>query len=236
VSFQKPLQAVDGLFTKGDPQAEASRGLVATFFPGPKRTEPPNLPRVSTSLGGLPQAAFLRGSHSHPFPKTSPLPFSTLSGGLVQGAPTAPEQRIAEDLFLTRPDRLTSEQSSGSLGGSDVLSSVELPSAGGFEGRSPGEGTARAYDKAMSQPERVSHMTLETLKPYFDLPIKEACKRLRVGATVRRLSDHYCPFFRFLFPPSFGSSFRNHFRSSVFHVLLPCPGESVRSWTFAAWP
>jgi hypothetical protein len=86
VSFQKPLQAEDG---KGDLQAEASRGLVATFFPGPKRAEPPNLLRVSTNLGGLPQAAFLRGSHSHPFPNTNPLPSSTLSGGLVQGGPTA---------------------------------------------------------------------------------------------------------------------------------------------------
>jgi hypothetical protein len=133
---------------------------------------------------------------------------------------------------LTSP---AAEQSSGSLGGSDVLSSVELPSAGGYpavDGRSPGEGTARAYDKAMSQPERVSHMTLETLQPFFDLPIKEACKRLGVGATVRRLSDHFSPFFRFLFRP-FLSLLSQLFSFFGFPRTLTPPGGARALMTLA---
>lgn len=113
-------------------------------------------------------------------------PFLAPGLGLAGGAAAAgPRQNLFEAL-PTRPD-LMAERSGDSFG------SAEPSQGGAREGLTapgldpPGMVHGHIHTRKLSQPERISQVTLEKLRPYFDLPIKEACKKLGVGATVRFL-------------------------------------------------
>ncbi|GAQ92814.1 RWP-RK domain-containing protein [Klebsormidium nitens] len=185
-SIPHPPMRTRPVSEKKPPQADLGDHF---FLPGgfaPARPPSPVAPRALPRGSSLPPMP--RSPDRSIAPSFGAEPFLAPGWGLAGGGAAAGPQQNPIELLPTRPD-LTAERSGDSFG-SDEPSSAEPSQGGAHEGlTAPGLGPPGMYhghvhERKLSQPEKISQVTIEKLRPYFDLPIKDACKKLGVGATI----------------------------------------------------